>query len=304
MADGIVAPSDRSVVAEAPSQAGRKRRLASLFKRTYRGVFGNPKNAIFLSYRTADALCDAAWLTESLRRSFGHASVFLAPESLRHETDFPPELKRSIRRCSVVIVIVGPNWNPEQLHNTDDWVRHELECAKQYNKPVFATLVRGSAFPEETPDAPELKRLKESQFQKIRDESIRADLGNLCHRIESYGLCNHYRSQSDTLSVLTSFATALVLSFLLMDPRDSSLARSTLILLGALLLFAAAAKEATSEIRAFASVTGVGGATLVATHLAFLGPDFWELGNLYLAAFLASFTVLGRAWAKLVRWKQ
>ncbi|MEU3073793.1 toll/interleukin-1 receptor domain-containing protein [Streptomyces laurentii] len=82
---------------------------------------------IFINYRTGDGNEMAALLDQALTARFGEDSVFFAGRSIRGGEFFPQELLTHVRRCKVLLAVIGPSWATDPgLRESDDWVRMEL----------------------------------------------------------------------------------------------------------------------------------------------------------------------------------
>src|SRR5262249_9669171 len=78
-------------------------------------------------------------------------------------TDFRKLIISVIRRCDVMLAIIGPKWLRQskraRLRNkekeSDDWVRIEIETALQCKIPIVPVLVEGATMPapEQLPDS-------------------------------------------------------------------------------------------------------------------------------------------------------
>ena len=110
--------------------------------------------SIFLSYRRADTKWIIGRICDRLEARFGKAAVFFDIETIRAGTDFRKELEASLRKCDVVLAIIGPNWrgtsdkDQSRLSDKDDYVRLEIEEALEKNIPVIPVLIDGVPMPE------------------------------------------------------------------------------------------------------------------------------------------------------------
>ncbi|MEU1332210.1 toll/interleukin-1 receptor domain-containing protein [Streptomyces sp. NPDC005865] len=96
---------------------------------------------IFINYRTGDGDQLAAHLDGALRHRFGTDEVFRDGTSIRAGADYTQELMRAVRRCRVLLAVIGPHWSTApQLHHEDDWVRREIIEAREYGIPVVPVL--------------------------------------------------------------------------------------------------------------------------------------------------------------------
>ncbi|MEU2076720.1 toll/interleukin-1 receptor domain-containing protein [Streptomyces sp. NPDC013489] len=133
---------------------------------------------IFVNYRTGDGNETAALLSEGLSRRFGEEAVFFAGRSIRPGERFSGELLKDVRRCDVLLAVIGRSWlSHPGLQNEDDWVRREILEAWQYGVrviPVLSGREMGRLDREALP--PELRHLAELQSLRIASSSYDKDL--------------------------------------------------------------------------------------------------------------------------------
>jgi hypothetical protein len=91
-------------------------------------------NEVFINYRTGDGERIAALLERELSHRFGSEHIFRASKSIEPGTAFPRALITAVRRCSVLLAVIGDGWSRRpELRNEEDWVRREIleafECA-------------------------------------------------------------------------------------------------------------------------------------------------------------------------------
>ncbi len=103
---------------------------------------------IFISYRRDDVPIAAGRIFDELAHTYGQFSVFIDYANLQ----FGESLERILdilRKCKVLIAVIGPNWAPDRLRNEADYVRREIEAAKNQRLTVIPLLV-GSAPPQKS----------------------------------------------------------------------------------------------------------------------------------------------------------
>src|SRR5262249_30818021 len=116
---------------------------------------------IAICYRRADTRAMAFLINERLVEHYGQESVFFDIETLDPGTDFRKLIISVIRRCDVMLAIIGPKWlrrskRARPRHwDSDDWVRIEIETALQCKIPIVPVLVEGATMPapEQLPDS-------------------------------------------------------------------------------------------------------------------------------------------------------
>ncbi|MGH1486028.1 MAG: toll/interleukin-1 receptor domain-containing protein [Cellvibrionaceae bacterium] len=118
-------------------------------------------SGIFISYRRADASAVAYRLSDELQRIFGEQSLFLDVESIAPGLPFADAIQQSLNQCSVVLIIIGPEWidaaheeGGRRLDDENDWVRKEVNLALNSNVRVIPVLVQDAPMPtkEKLPD--------------------------------------------------------------------------------------------------------------------------------------------------------
>ncbi len=108
---------------------------------------------IFISYRRGDVPAAAGRVFDELAHAYGQRSVFIDYANLTLGEDLERILLQ-LRRCKVLVTMIGPNWRPDRLHQEGDYVRREIEAAKQANLSVIPLLVSRTTPPprEEIPE--------------------------------------------------------------------------------------------------------------------------------------------------------
>lgn len=102
-------------------------------------------NEIFINYRTGYGDQAVAALATEFAHRFGRDYVFRDGASLRPGSPFDTGLLDAVRRCSVLVVVIGPGWSASPcLHREDDWVRVEITEALNSGALVLPVLVDGT----------------------------------------------------------------------------------------------------------------------------------------------------------------
>jgi hypothetical protein len=97
---------------------------------------------VFINYRTGDGEKTAALIDQELSRRFGPKAIFRASKSIAPGQAYPETLLRALRRSSLLLAVVGPDWTNfrTRLHDPEDWVRKEIEEAFACGLPVVPVL--------------------------------------------------------------------------------------------------------------------------------------------------------------------
>ena len=64
---------------------------------------------------------------------------------------FGEELERileQLRKCRVLVAVIGPNWHPDRLNQEGDYVRREIEAAKSENLSMIPLLISRTTPPQ------------------------------------------------------------------------------------------------------------------------------------------------------------
>ncbi|MGH3815790.1 MAG: effector-associated domain 2-containing protein [Pseudonocardiaceae bacterium] len=107
---------------------------------------------VFINYRS-DAAAWAVVLDHALSDRFGADRVFRAPRSIKPSEDFIDQILQNVRRCSVLLAVIGPAWlaagsnGRRRIDDDSDWVRREIAEALGAAVPIVPIL---------TDDAPHL----------------------------------------------------------------------------------------------------------------------------------------------------
>lgn len=97
---------------------------------------------VFINYRTGDGEKTAALIDQELSRRFGGDRIFRASKSIAPGELYPERLSAALRRSSLLLAVVGPDWTNfrSRLHDPEDWVRKEIQEAFSYGLPVIPIL--------------------------------------------------------------------------------------------------------------------------------------------------------------------
>ncbi len=153
-----------------------------------------PKN-IFISYRRADTGGETGRLVDHLQQVFDKDQIFMDVENLEPGMDFTEALTKNLKKCHVLLAIIGRQWLGEtngggqnRLQQEGDWVRKEIETAIKRNIRVIPVLVDDGKMPDKA-DLPEgLHPLLNRQAHIINHASFRADTERLIDLLKKIGV--------------------------------------------------------------------------------------------------------------------
>jgi TIR domain len=142
---------------------------------------------IFINYRNGRHAGYAALLDYVLSARFGAEAVFRDKRSVAPGDDFVITILANLRRCAVVLAIIGPGW-PDGGPSTDspgprDWVVAELAEAFAAGIRVVPVLVDGARLPVPAVLPAEIGVLGRCQAMALRAESVNADLEVIVTRV-------------------------------------------------------------------------------------------------------------------------
>jgi hypothetical protein len=109
---------------------------------------------IAISYRREDSLPVAGRVYDRLEQRFGKDNVFMDFDSIRPGFDFRDQIKETIEKSKVVVVLIGPHWLGEQtdgsrrIDDPNDFVRVEVVSALKRGIPVIPVLINDTHMPK------------------------------------------------------------------------------------------------------------------------------------------------------------
>ncbi|HEY3686235.1 MAG TPA: TIR domain-containing protein [Streptosporangiaceae bacterium] len=136
---------------------------------------------VFVNYRTGDGDEAAAMVENALSNRFGTDAVFRAAKSVPPGELFEDRLLIAVRRSSVLLAIIGPDWTryPE-LRDPEDWVRREILEAKACGTRIVPVLKGRKTDRLNVADLPmELAHLANVQSLRLDVRDNGADLGQI-----------------------------------------------------------------------------------------------------------------------------
>lgn len=191
-------------------------------------------STVFISYRRGDSAGHTGRLLDSLDDRFGAEAFFRDLESLEIGGDFPAELDKALAGCTVVLVMIGPNWLTAQtggvrrLDQQGDFVRQEVAGAlARKDVRTIPVLVGGATMPSGDQLPPELKALASRNAIEISDSRWDYDVGRLADAlVRTAGLKDLHAKQTTSTGPASDVAVGT-------NKRASVLGKGALIALGA-----------------------------------------------------------------------
>lgn len=134
---------------------------------------------VFVNYRVREQPGYASLLHRELARGFGADRVFIASRSIRPGDDFTEQVFTTLRRCKVLLVVIGSQWLDFLGDPDDDWVRREIRAAFEAGLRVIPVLLEDAELPGPVDLPRDLAPLARCQYARLRHYSIDADLAQL-----------------------------------------------------------------------------------------------------------------------------
>jgi hypothetical protein len=149
---------------------------------------------VFISYRRNDTRHIADRIYERLGHHFGPQSVFKDLEAIPLGEDFRRILQEAVGRCDVLLAVIGERWldrsaegGEPRLHDTNDFIRLELEGALKRGIRVIPLLADGATMPLPNDLPPSLQELAFRQGAVVRpDPDFHRDMDRLILALEEH----------------------------------------------------------------------------------------------------------------------
>ena len=142
---------------------------------------------IFINYRVHDQAGYAALLDRELARRFGPDAVFRASRSIRPGDDFVEEILRNVRRCAVLLAVIGPGWaeaGRSKGNGGIDWARLEISEALASGVRVIPVLVEDASMPVEAELSDDVAALARCQYLRLHHRSIETGIAQLVAELQ------------------------------------------------------------------------------------------------------------------------
>ncbi len=147
---------------------------------------------VFVCYRRRDSGYATGHLGEILRSMLGSPNVFQDTASIPPGVSFPKAIDMEMRRCSIVLAVIGRAWL-SGIELQTDHVRVELEAAIRLRLRIIPVLVDGATPPgvaDLPPSLQELATLNAALLRPLND--FRQDVAKIVIAMETHwGLSAH-----------------------------------------------------------------------------------------------------------------
>lgn len=152
----------------------------------FRSQDGDPVPKVFINYRVRDEAGYAVLLYRELAGHFGSSAIFHASHSIRPGADFAREILENLRRCDVMLAVVGPRWlsllengDRGRFGGTDDWVRRELQEALSLGIRIIPILVEDATPLPDGALPDDIAALARCQYLRLHHRGVDADMARV-----------------------------------------------------------------------------------------------------------------------------
>jgi uncharacterized protein len=146
---------------------------------------------LFITYRRDDSAGHAGRLFDRLAERFGARNVFRDVDTLAAGEDFQQAVRETLKRCDVLLVLIGPRWLSAtdeagrwRLADENDLVRVEIAGGLEQRLRVIPVLLQGAAMPKAKDLPGELSALTGRNAVEVRDASFNRDVDYLVSLLE------------------------------------------------------------------------------------------------------------------------
>ncbi|SMD27475.1 macro domain-containing protein [Kibdelosporangium aridum] len=138
---------------------------------------------VFVNYRVREQPGYATLLHRELAARLGPDRAFLASRSIRPGDDFVTTVFDTLRRCDVLLAVMGPQWIEFLTDPERDWVHREIQEAFSCGLRVIPVLVEDAELPDAELLPGGIAALARCQAVRIRHYSIDSDLDRLIREL-------------------------------------------------------------------------------------------------------------------------
>ncbi|MFE6283627.1 toll/interleukin-1 receptor domain-containing protein [Streptomyces sp. NPDC057877] len=146
---------------------------------------------IFINFRRLDTRDTGPHLDTALQDEFGASNVFRDQRSIVKGSDFRDEIERQLRKCELLLAVMGPQWasltddatGRRLIDDPDDWVRKEIALALSWKLEILPVLVGTDEMPQPHELPADLRDLAYRQAVDFRPHKQSIDLPPLFEAI-------------------------------------------------------------------------------------------------------------------------
>ena len=142
------------------------------------------KDGIFISYRREDpgAGENARLIYKEIRSTLGN-TTFMDVDAIKLGEDFFRQIEESLSSCRIMIVLIGPGWNPPRLHSEADFVRFEIAYALSNNIKIIPVLINRARMPNQSELPEDMAALSLRQSLDLTHEKYENDVAILLESV-------------------------------------------------------------------------------------------------------------------------
>lgn len=141
---------------------------------------------IFICYRRNDSAGFTGRLHDRLLGHFSKEQIFIDVDTIAPGEDFVDVIETAVRKCSVILVIIGRNWlkandahGKQALNNELDFVRIEIRTALEKNITVIPVLVDNAVMPLMDDLPKDIRSLSRKNAVELRHSGFSTDADKL-----------------------------------------------------------------------------------------------------------------------------
>ena len=150
---------------------------------------------VFINYRRADSQWATDAVYKALRTKLPPDHVFMDVDSIPIGVDFVEYLDGWVRRCDVLLVMIGPQWldaidphtRRRRLDNENDFVRIEIRQALRRKIPVVPVLLDGTSMPDAAALPEDIRALTRRNGVFLHLRTYETDLNRLIQQLQLAG---------------------------------------------------------------------------------------------------------------------
>lgn len=144
---------------------------------------------VFISYRRSDSEPTAIRLLDALSLALGSEQVFMDREHITPGLQFPEVIAAALHEATDMLVLIGPTWaDPHgagaRLHDTDDWVRREIESGIERKIRIIPVLLDGAEPLVADQLPPSLREIAGLQAVRLRTDTFLPDAQAIARLVE------------------------------------------------------------------------------------------------------------------------
>lgn len=146
---------------------------------------------IFINYRREDAQHAAGRLYDAFEGEFSREQLFIDIDHIEEGSDFADVLQRQVAQCDVLLAVIGPHWasardpktNARRIDNANDFVRIEIEAARDRDITIIPVLIDDTPMPPPEAFPESIRIVNRLQLARVRHEQFKEDARRIFPRV-------------------------------------------------------------------------------------------------------------------------